>query len=308
MGYRTNENGKWRSPPDTIFRRDNNLMGAFRRRDNDRRTNIPAYQPNYQNHIFRPRRSEIFSEPDETIKISKSWNEGMRNNTLLKKIKFSSSPDFIGYSNNFRKFDPITKCKSAGIIPYAIHNNQVYFLFQKSDNPLRRKDDGWNDFGGKQTNLYETTSMTAAREFSEETSCLFYLVEKSDAESVANYKRLMHNKNLSYDPEDIEILKKIIPQSQNFFSNRITQFVSPIYLSSKETYISYFIKVEYISAEDIPKAEDLHIDYEDRYVRTCKWFTFDELMALDEKDFHKRLQITKIQQRIANYNEKGLFI
>nr|QZX42978.1 hydrolase [Mimivirus sp.] len=95
--------------------------------------------------------------------------------------------------------------------------------------------------------------------------------------------------------------------SQKFYTDKITEYVLPIYVSSKETYISYFVKVKYIIENDLPKAEDIHINYEDRYLRDCQWFTLDEILNLCEKDFHKRLQITRIQQRITKYYEKGLF-
>lgn len=210
--------------------------------------------------------------------------------------------------NNYIYYDAMNKCKSAGIIPYAFHNNKLYFLLQHINAPYRKKDIGWNDFGGKKNNEDETTAETAAREFSEETSCLFYLKENKSKENEHIYSILKNNLSLIYDVNAKNILKKIIPLSQKFYHDKIIKFANPIYLSSKETYISYLIKVEYISQDDIPIAEDIHIDYEERYTRYCKWFTLEELLKLNEKDFHKRLQITKIQKRIKKYYDKGLFI
>lgn len=225
--------------------------------------------------------------------ISKSWNN-----------KYSKSPN----DDSFKPYDPINNCKSAGIIPYTLLNGNVYFLLQKIDNPLKKKDSGWNDFGGKKISITETTAGTAGREFSEETSCLFYIKENFGSDSEVAYNLLKDNEKLVYPESSVELLKDLIPKSQEYFSNRITEYVLPIYISSKETYISYFIRVQYIPEKDIPRAEDIHIEYENRYIRTCKWFTLDELMNLSEKDFHKRLQITRIQQRIRNYYNKGLFI
>lgn len=271
------------------------------------------------NKIIAPYNSEI---------VSKSWNgytEKIKNN----KKNYSSSPtnDYIfakKYNRNnrtdndmfldeirnfnFKPYDAIVNCKSAGIIPYAIHNNTIYFLFQQITNPIRKKDSGWNDFGGKRISLAESTIETAAREFSEETSCLFYLHEQNNEESKKTYHLLKDNKDLHYDTQTVEILKKLISISQKYYVERINEFVSPIYISSKETYISYFVRVDYIPDHDLPRAEDIHIPYENRYIRTCKWYSIDELLKLDEKDFHKRLQITRIQQRINNYHRKGLFI
>ena len=216
----------------------------------------------------------------------------------------------------YTPFDAVRNCKSAGIIPYSYDNGVLYFLLQRMLNPQRKKDVGWNDFGGKQQNSSETTAIIAAREFSEETSCLFYLKDKIDDQSNNNnnnsksiqlYDLLKNNDNLNYSKETITILKKLIEESQKYYSDKITEFVSPIFLSSKETYISYFVKVKYIPESDLPKAEDFHIPYEDTYLRECRWFSADDIMTMDEKNFHKRLQITRIQQRIFKYLEKNLF-
>ena len=229
----------------------------------------------------------------------------------------SHTPD---HRTEYRPYDAITNCKSAGVIPYAIHNGKLYFLLQNFVHPIRKKDNGWNDFGGKRAGLLESTAETAAREFSEETSCLFYLNEcKQSGQSAPctgkedtiqlqeHYNLFKDNPELSYTPETIELLKQTIIKSQLHYMDKITEFVSPIHISSKETYISYFVNVAYIPATDLPRAEDIHIDYELRYIRECRWFSYTELMMLNEKDFHKRLQITRIQQRIASYCEKGLF-
>lgn len=252
-----------------------------------------------------------------THHISKSWNDTERG-SREQITPFSRTPDFNDLNLNsnlnpfnkkrkFKPYDAIGKCKSAGIIPYTIYNGETLFLFQKINNPVKKKDGGWNDFGGKKINSIETTIETASREFSEETSCLFYLKEFQDNESCRLYDLLKDNKMLEYDDHVIISLKDLIPKSQHFFSDRIAEFVLPIFVSSKETYISYFVKVNYIPANDLPRAEDIHIPYEERYTRICKWFNINDLMMLNEKDFHRRLQITKIQQRIYNYYQKGLF-
>lgn len=209
-------------------------------------------------------------------------------------------------NSEYVPYDAINKCKSAGVIPYCIENGRLYFLLQRIIEPIRKKDSGWNDFGGKRLSTEETTAETAAREFSEETSCLFYLREAADKPK-EYYDILKNNDELEYNTEAITLLKNLIKESRDFYRDKITQYVLPIYISSKETYISYFIKVPHIPVSDLPRAEDIHIDYEERYVRECKWFTFEELMELNDKDFHKRLQITRIQQRISSYFAKGLF-
>jgi|SRR5271154_366982 len=204
-------------------------------------------------------------------------------------------------------YDAINNCRSAGIIPYAFNESILYFLFQRIDIPKRKKDGGWNDFGGK-AEPYETTMETAAREFSEETSCLFYIVENSGDTIDPLYHILKNNELLQYDDSAVDQLKKIIPKSKTYYAKRIMELVSPLYVSSKETYISYFIRTPYLPADDLPRAEDIHIPYEERYIRTCQWFNINELMDLHEKDFHKRLQITKLQNRTYDYYQRGLFI
>ena len=278
-------------------------------------------------------RNNYFKSYQKKKTISKSWDDRREKNTLVTPtlitpttVTFASSysahsaystfnnslipepkNDFFQIPRRYNKYDPINNCKSAGVIPYTIINNTVYFLFQCADNPIRKKDSGWNDFGGKRIDPNDTTAETAAREFSEETSCLFYFKYQNTVEAESNYHLLKDNKNLFYDKDAVDILKTNIPLSQKFFTEKIIEFVAPIYLSSKETYISYFIYVPYIPESDIPRAEDIHIPYEDRYLRRCKWFSYHELSMTNEKDFHKRLQITKIQQRINNYYKKGLF-
>ncbi len=85
----------------------------------------------------------------------------------------------------------------------------------------------------------------------------------------------------------------MIPVSQNFFVKRITEYVSPIHISSKETYISYFIKVKYIPTDDIPHAEDIHIEYMKKDMKENVMVFNRRILSMNDKDFHKRLQITK---------------
>jgi len=182
------------------------------------------------------------------------------------------------------------------------------FLFQQADKPLRKKDSGWNDFGGKKDDEDgEDTISTACREFSEETSCLFYLRENKSDINENNYEMLKDGVNLEYDTETVQVLLDLIPYAKRFYENKLKENAHPLYISSKEIYISYFLKVPYIPSTDLPRAEDLHIHYEDRYTRQCKWFSYEEILETDDKMFHKRLQITKIKQRIQNYYEKNMF-
>jgi len=257
--------------------------------------------------------SKSWSGYSEKMIEKKNYSVSPIDHSLFKNMRKKNYSENIRWdmrNNDFKPYDAINNCKSAGIIPYSIRDGKLLFLLQKSKNPIRKKDSGWNDFGGKKMETDTSTAETAAREFSEETSCLFYLKENSNEINKKYdmyYNLLKDNNDLFYDDATVKILKKIITISQKYYTDKITEFVLPIHISSKETYISYFVNVPYIPEEDLPKAEDIHIPYETRYIRTCKWFNMDELMSIDEKDIHKRLQITRIQQRINNYNEKKLF-
>lgn len=272
--------------------------------DNFKEMNIMIDSP--ERKYYKRKKFKVPVKRYYTKIISRSWND----KHIIDDWNFPPTPVFKIMKNkcDYRPYDAINNCRSAGIIPYTIYNGTLYFLLQHVEMPANKKDIGWNDFGGKRINTNESTAETAAREFSEETSCLFYLKEMNDDLSRIQYELLKDKEDLVYDNNVIETLKKLIPLSQKFFYDRITEFVLPLYISSKETYISYFVRVEYIPEKDIPRAEDIHIAYDIRYIRTCKWFTIKELMIMDEKKFHKRLQITRIQQRIGNYFNKGLFV
>jgi hypothetical protein len=263
------------------------------------------YKPVYHHpHRYRHQSASPYKPPINCVGLSPS-------SISMESVTTASLgvPILYPYDNeqtSFRPYDAVQKAKGAGIIPYAIYNGQIHLLLQKINNPLKKKDGGWNDFGGKKNNKLESTSEVGAREFSEETSCLFYLEEQGDLDSATLYSKLKDNPTLTYDDLTISELKETIKKSLIFFSERINTYVNPIHVSSKETYISYVVKVKYIPIEDIPRAEDIHIPYEERYIRTCKWFTLEEFMDLDENDLHKRLQITKVKNRIQNFCERGL--
>jgi 8-oxo-dGTP pyrophosphatase MutT (NUDIX family) len=282
-------------------------------KNNDKNFSTSPYVPWSRTHLSNCSKTKYYSHEHSSYFTGNDLCDisqpQMKENFRYKKNN-NEINSFIGDFYNgtdFKPYDAVSNCKSAGIIPYTIHDGIVYFLLQQAQYPSRKKDSGWNDFGGKRIKSNESTAETAAREFSEETSCLFYLKENNSAEFDSFYTSLKNNIDLYYSNESVEILKKLIPLSQKYYTDKITAFLHPIYISSKETYISYFVKVDYIPDSDLPKAEDIHIPYETRYIRTCKWFTFEELMLLNEKDFHKRLQITKIQQRISDYFDKGHF-
>ena len=204
-----------------------------------------------------------------------------------------------------RQIDPHTNAKGAGVIPYTYHNGELKFLLQKHIYPDIKKKRGWNDFGGSKDTGDSSAIEIACREFAEETSCLFYLKEIDDEDSVQFYDEFKDNKLLEYSPETIEKLIELIPEAKNYYINKCD--IRPNYCSSGEVYITYFIKVKYIDASDIPRSEDMFKDYETRYMRECSWFTVNELLNIDNTSFSKRLQIMSIQNRIRNLLRNGRF-
>src|SRR5690606_7615491 len=136
-----------------------------------------------------------------------------------------------------------------------------------------------------------------------ETSCLFYLKEIND---IDNYT-IVSNYNVTKNSDVSNILPDLIIKSKKYYEDKLNKKENLLYLSSKEVYVTYFLDVQYIPYDHLPLAEDLHIHYEDRYIRECKWFSYDEIVKMDDTMFHKRLQITKIKKRIMSYYENNVF-
>jgi hypothetical protein len=242
--------------------------------------------------------------------------------------------------DSFRGPTDFNLFKSAGIIPYTQHNGVTMFLLQKIVKGTDNKNAfGWNDFGGKKSKTDANIFETAAREFGEETSCLFYLSEENLDQSYSclknealtvfpepqNGNSEAHTElrssrdtlfpgaallgNSEYSPQQVELLNSVIPANTQFFAERLNigaNYKQPLYASHKDVYVTFLMKVKYVPVEDIPTSEDLHVYYEERFVRECKWFTFTELMQLGRSDLHRRLQITPLHDRIMYYYKESL--
>ncbi len=184
--------------------------------------------------------------------------------------------------------------KGAGILPYCKINNKIHFLFQRTIYPESKKKIGFTDFGGRKEIDDKDSLNTASREFNEETSTLFYLKNRN----TELYNELKDNPLLKYSDETIQKLKNIIPEAQEYFVNNYN-FDNKIQL--KDTYICYLIKVDYIDVADIPRSEDIFINYQDKYIRECKWMSVDEIQNIDYSFFHKRLQIIHFKEKIQEF-------
>lgn len=209
----------------------------------------------------------------------------------------------------FIHYDILKHAKGAGVIPYTFIDGILHFLFQRSTFPLNPKNQGWNDFGGKKDGDDGDAIDIAAREFTEETNCLFYLRENLSIEGNAKlFELLQHRDDMTYSDNAVVSLKKLLPIAKTYYNIKLRNQNQELKLKIKETYASYFIYVPYIEANIIPKAEDLHVDYDVRYMRECKWISFTELLEINDDEFHKRLQIVKIKARIQDLFNRNLFI
>lgn len=194
--------------------------------------------------------------------------------------------------------------KSAGIIPFCIYNGSVMLLMQKIIKPIKKRK-GWNDFGGKSNGCHETAFEIAAREFSEETSCLFYVKEVMT--DIAFNDMVNRIKNHSNDNSSlIHSIVSLLPLSKKHFTDKLSK--CPMYINLRNSYTTFLLRVPYIDVNDLPPAEDIHVNYEKRYYRECKWFSLDEFTSLEQADFHQRLHAHKIKNIVMSYYSRGMLI
>jgi hypothetical protein len=196
-------------------------------------------------------------------------------------------------------------CKGGGVIPYTIYQGRLLFLLQKTIDPVTTKNMGWCDFGGKKNEEDLNSIYIACREFMEETSCLFYLKLKG-RENDEIYQKLKDNPDFYYTKQTINELKKLIDEAKVHYRIALNDY-DRLRLQVKDVYVSYLVKVDYIDALDFPRCEDVFMNYEDKYIRQCRWFTYDELQGLETKDFHKRIQIMHIKERIEQFYKNNVF-
>src|SRR5690606_2874765 len=169
-------------------------------------------------YIIPQKRRNLKSNSDPSNQLNPMNKRNAASFPIYYSSRFDNSPPIFGDHN---KYDPILNAKGAGIIPYSIVNGNIYFLLQHADVPCRKKEHGWNDFGGKRNGItlkdnpfVESTLETATREFSEETSCLFYFQETEQNDL---YERI---KTGDISLETMEDITRMIPLSQAYFVNK----------------------------------------------------------------------------------------
>jgi 8-oxo-dGTP pyrophosphatase MutT (NUDIX family) len=215
----------------------------------------------------------------------------------------SNSNSSIFSANIFKK--PIAR--SAGVIPYTYIDGVLHFLLQKEDVPHMKKAKGWNDFGGKPEKTDKNSMETAVREFNEETGCLFYLKETDNI----LYNQLKQDnydaKNKDHNKMVADTIVSIMKDAKTYYYNKLSA-TQPLFINNKTTYVSYFLPVEYIPTDELPKAEDMHVDYETRYWRTCRWFNYQEIINMDDRIMHSRIRVSPIKNKLMYYFKNRMLI
>lgn len=187
--------------------------------------------------------------------------------------------------------------KSAGVVPYSYVEGKLYFLFQITHPPIsdiksRNKIGVLCDFGGKRDALLDKDIiMTASREFSEETSCLFF---EKDSEK-----------------NNLKNLKNLITKSTEHYSNQIKNMCEKhkyFELYHDFSYVVYLLKTDYIPAETFPDKEDQYINYDVHYKRECLWISYDDLMRMPYYKIHRRLNAVKLLPKIRCLYDNDLFL
>lgn len=212
-----------------------------------------------------------------------------------------SIPSTIRSDNSSSSTTSNTTFKSSGIIPWCIHNGEKKFLFQRISNNENIK--GWLDFGGK-CDKNEDILKTAAREFSEETSGMFYLFSKDfqimypDANPKYIYHKYLANHKSLNKKRQLKLLKLINESTEYFYDKLLLNKL--VYSYSSVRYICYYVQVEYIQPSKLLESEDIHVYYKHRYIRQSKWFTIKEIKDSHKHDFHKRLQFTNMHTIFSN--------
>ena len=160
----------------------------------------------------------------------------------------------------------------AGILPVALHNNKLYFLFGKET--FNSSSPGWSDFGGSKEND-ESPKTTALREGYEE-SCGFF-GSKSQIKKLIKEKLILEIENTNKGGYYKVYLFKYHYDDNlpNYFNNNF-KFIKSNLKSLVDSHNGYFEKSE------------------------IKWFTKDEL--IENKKIFRHFYKEILQQILDNYD------
>ena len=281
---------------------------------NDDNIQCPEYIPISFNDDNENNTNDVIIQHSESIpinfnsnnKLSRSYGYKNTNNKIFMNTKLSKTPEhkntyLNGYKNNCN--NNLSKVKGAGIIPYTFKDNKLLFLFQQYIYPKEGK---YTDFGGKKEDYESEAIEIATREFCEETACLFYFREVNNFEKYNYYKQ----KSLIKTVDSMESYIHHLDLAKQYYYDLLkTRLSKNPFLKTyiKNTYIIFFLYVPHIDTSDLSKYEDINQNYEVNFERKCEWLSYDEIIKLENNDFHKRLQILNIINRIQILYEKDIF-
>ncbi len=153
--------------------------------------------------------------------------------------------------------------KSAGIIFYSFYKGKLHLLLQNCCGK-------WSDFGGKKEKSDITPIITAARETSEESNCMF----------------ISHRPVLSKE----DVINKL-DKCTKYISNKIKKNYdnTPVYIK-RAKYMLYFVRIPVHEMRKLKKRNFSEIEYFTNVPRSVAWIKFsDYKKLLDKKKIHIRI-------------------
>ena len=178
----------------------------------------------------------------------------------------------------------------AGVIPFAVHKQQLYFLFQTVFKG--RKTGYYIDFGGG-INPGETFQQAAAREFIEETETMYFSPDKYDL-SIAR-------KTISRVNNQLPIITKLFEQTLLTFPHWYCRRDPGTKAIPKE-WVTYFIAIDY---QDLSKINSEWEQENGQKIRFSKrrelhWIEADRLLFIYEN--HPQKLWKRVRQLINAQN------
>jgi len=186
----------------------------------------------------------------------------------------------------------------AGVIPFAIHNNQLYFLFQTVF--VGRKTGFYIDFGGG-VDDGESSQHAATREFVEETETLFFA---QGAEEISNARRTPEriSQQISIMSQQFE---KTLNANPNWWCKR-----EPGNKVPAKDWITFFVEIDYQDLSPINKEWGKYSQQPQRFKkrRQLHWLESGELLAIyqnhPEKLWKRVRQLVNVQELIQEIKQE----
>jgi 8-oxo-dGTP pyrophosphatase MutT (NUDIX family) len=165
----------------------------------------------------------------------------------------------------------------AGVIPFSVHDNKVYFLFQTVFSG--RKTGFYIDFGGGQ-NQGESYQATAAREFIEETETMFF---SQDPAEIKTARRTPSRIN-----RHLELMNHYFYQTLTVYPHWWCRREPGNKIPPKD-WKTFFIEVPFRELDAFNKEWEIEDKKESRFKkkRRLHWLEADELLALYDQDAEK---------------------